>query len=608
MINQPQHPLEHQLIAALERGEQPSLTSLGTPGDLHAASSTLRHSPLMPEFLRLTLRATTTQPDYPSWAFAITLATGACTDLVLLETTCLLASLPIPTTLRDAFCEHTLALAGDMSQSAHTRSIALGAALQQTAGSDKLRYRLLAALTGTQVTDDPEYLRHVARIAGFAYTGWQSDGLVEILKQFADIEGVAAEACVALGICTLHDTLHHPGSGTPPEGLSVVYQWFAKAHQHSPNRPDAILYSFAVRTLDAFCQGNAAPDLAALANDLTQQATALTAWHEPVVELPWAAAHTAHATAWHALSARLARLASSLDEPAWYRPEQVIEQELAAALVASQTLVHTTGSGLEVLLAPRLCTALGQHPGQRHQLTVWLEEHTNHSAAPKVRAILDETAVQYNDQAVPVPHPSGPFPPFTSQFVPLLIEQSIAAIEDTVDWQSFPTVRRLYTELLRQLLLFLETRLNLTGAHPRVGYLSQSNPTPAERNLQADLHDFLYGQLGSHISVEISDIAGGRADISFLVPPYRIVAELKRELNDASFDALQTRYAAQATEYQATDLRLGFLVVLDLTQQEGRPHITELVRTIRLQRPGETEPRFLTIIKVPGNQRPPSAL
>ncbi|MCP1121436.1 hypothetical protein [Robbsia andropogonis] len=71
-----------------------------------------------------------------------------------------------------------------------------------------------------------------------------------------------------------------------------------------------------------------------------------------------------------------------------------------------------------------------------------------------------------------------------------------------------------------------------------------------------------------------------------------MVIEIKREMDDASFDSLASHYAGQTTDYQNVSIRLGFLLVLDLTapKVEGTPHIRSLMQCRSIQRLGEAEP------------------
>jgi hypothetical protein len=106
------------------------------------------------------------------------------------------------------------------------------------------------------------------------------------------------------------------------------------------------------------------------------------------------------------------------------------------------------------------------------------------------------------------------------------------------------------------------------------------------------------------------DIGGGRADVRFKHGQEQLIVEVKRESSDCSFEGLKASYSAQAAQYQNTGIRLGFLLVLDQCElrKSGTPHISTLVKAERITRKGETEPRWIVIVKVPGRRLVPSAL
>jgi hypothetical protein len=159
---------------------------------------------------------------------------------------------------------------------------------------------------------------------------------------------------------------------------------------------------------------------------------------------------------------------------------------------------------------------------------------------------------------------------------------------------------------------FLSNRLEITQKDdPTVRYLfERANRTLAhEGELQDDYFRWL-STAASSSDLEPTNIGGGRADVRLRYSNERIVIEVKRELADASFDSLAGWYSGQTTDYQNVSIRLGFLLVLDLSieNREGTPHLTSLFETRNIQRVDEGIPRIVTIVKVPGRRRRPSDL
>jgi hypothetical protein len=69
-----------------------------------------------------------------------------------------------------------------------------------------------------------------------------------------------------------------------------------------------------------------------------------------------------------------------------------------------------------------------------------------------------------------------------------------------------------------------------------------------EQDLADDFEDWLHGvplTRGS-VTIEVRRIGGGRADVLIAFGTHRVVVELKRELTDASREALEGYYGAQA--------------------------------------------------------------
>lgn len=159
---------------------------------------------------------------------------------------------------------------------------------------------------------------------------------------------------------------------------------------------------------------------------------------------------------------------------------------------------------------------------------------------------------------------------------------------------------------------FLANRLDITKQDDAtVAYLFERDEhnLPHEDKLQEDFFRWLWTN-ASGADLEPTNIGGGRADIKLRSGNERLVVEVKRELTDCAFDALSASYGSQTSDYQNVSIRLGFLLVLDLTapEKEGTPHITSLVQTKAIQRAGEEVPRMITMIKIPGRRMRPSDL
>lgn len=133
--------------------------------------------------------------------------------------------------------------------------------------------------------------------------------------------------------------------------------------------------------------------------------------------------------------------------------------------------------------------------------------------------------------------------------------------------------------------------------------------TVEEMHLADDYEDWLSANCSrGTLNTEIRRISAGRADVLAAFGTWKVVVELKRELDDAGRDSLEKHYADQAASYQATDYPFGIVVVLDRSQVQGHatPHLQDLVWVSRAKVEGRD--RWLMWCVVPARRVAPSAL
>jgi hypothetical protein len=99
-----------------------------------------------------------------------------------------------------------------------------------------------------------------------------------------------------------------------------------------------------------------------------------------------------------------------------------------------------------------------------------------------------------------------------------------------------------------------------------------------------------------------------RADILFKFDAATFNVECKIEEEDASEASLR-KYVAQANEYQNTGPGLAVLLVLDKTVgAEGAVNLFDSIWVERVQRPGESAPRLVVVVRIPGGRENPNLL
>jgi hypothetical protein len=173
--------------------------------------------------------------------------------------------------------------------------------------------------------------------------------------------------------------------------------------------------------------------------------------------------------------------------------------------------------------------------------------------------------------------------------------------------------------LVEQTLLFLFSRADLTtktwGLHKEKNkdyrrLLKKGEKRPLEEDLQQDYHQWLAtGQLAGLCSVEMSDVATGRADVLVTFGTIRYLTEIKRETARADKAKLEAKYLQQAAEYGNTNVPFGQLLVLDLAPHpDGTSRIDESIWVARHRPQGTNRDRSVVVGVVAGNRPTPSGL
>jgi hypothetical protein len=176
-----------------------------------------------------------------------------------------------------------------------------------------------------------------------------------------------------------------------------------------------------------------------------------------------------------------------------------------------------------------------------------------------------------------------------------------AELDDKPDYSGEVADR--FDRLLLLLLQFLKLRIDGQGqSYPYLKRI-ENDPAPPESALQDDLWVFLTGT--EYPEAEKTDVSAGRVDIYVRQPGFRFVIEVKRLQDDWS-EAVLKPLLRQTTAYQQTDVRLGILSVLDLSDRPaGLPHMDECF-FLRPRVGSPTDIRHAVVMRVPGNRRTPS--
>lgn len=649
----PLHPLEKTLHALLVQGKKPRIDDLGGLDAIVQAVPSLAISPMAGEILLAVLRTVSeaSGKDAHPWKELIgRLVKEATSDVVLIEmvdATDACENLPegVVDDVFMAFLQKAIDATGAFT--GYTRAIALEGAFRLAVSDRRMQFRLLDALLGINVTDEPEFLRHAAKIMGIAHSHWREEELVDVLRTISKCEEAAYEASFELGMAGLTSALDEPRRDVADSLFRDSLHWFKRAESMRETAPEASLYGECLTLLTDFEAHKTKLELRRRSAAIQKETFELLAWHADANAPAWLGARHVQAACWNDLAGTLASLADSLEEIGWWEPKVVIESQVLAAYSAGRTVLKRNRDGyLETLLRPRIEASIAQREGQAYLLKRWLAQNCEHDLVPEADAILSGIERVMSHRAEVPRNPTeaatvwAPVAAVLSQvrcsedterrvkevianaFASSIenlsgaeidiLNHCLSSVENHIDHRDNLRGAKLFDTVLLWTVRFLKNRLEVTRKDdPSVAYLFEDSdgPLPLESALQNDYFRWLSTQAAAG-EIEATNLGGGRADVVLKTTGERVVIEIKREMQNGSFDFLAESYARQTTEYQNVSIRLGFLLVLDLTvaKREGTPHIRSLVECHSICRTGEAEPRHVVIVKVPGRRYLPSAI
>jgi hypothetical protein len=645
------HPIEAELIEVVKSGRNWQLEDLGGIAKLVPAARALGNTPMMTELLHpLVLgwsNATAADRDAHKSLFC-DLLDVATTDFVLIEAVDILEHhRPLPDD-GDEYCFMLFlakAAAHDPSLSGLSRGAALDGAFRWAVDNRRWQLRLLDLFLGLSPGDDPEFLRRAAKIAGVAYSHWRDRDLIDVLRTLASLEAVRPEAAFELGMASLAEAMDQTDSNAATTAFREARDWFGTTDEASEQHAEANLYLDGLDLLLSFHSGAAVASLGSVSARVQQHAFELHAWSAGSGP-PWLGARQTEAACWNALASAVAGLAEQLEEPSWWEPAAVIEEGLLSVYSAGRSILRRDqNGGIEAVVRPRIRASVAAQVGQVHQIRMWLQQNATHEWATEARELIAQIDALIEQSGSPKNPPDAAIEgtalvaiiarsniPEAQKNVlagvvanamslqlanmtsaeTAVIERCCEAARKHNDYSANANGTRLFDTVLLWLVRFVFNRLELTkGDDPTGAYLFEraDGSLPHEAELQQDFFRWLAtNSAGSDL--EPTNIASGRADIRLRSGPERLVVEVKREDTDCSFDALFKSYAAQTTDYQNVSIRLGVLLVLDLAtpNREGTSHLTSLFEMRPVHRVGESEPRLVLIVKVPGRRKRPSDL
>jgi hypothetical protein len=644
------HPIEREIVSRLEAREEITIHALGGLDALSVAATDLGGSRFLPEIMGALVKdwkASSTQPSQEFEVPFASLLAGDTNDFTLIEVIDLLdANRPLPGRGDEICFGSFLSKAQDSTISPLTRGLAAEGCFRWAVASRRWQLRLLDFFLGVSAAEAPEFVRRLAKLAGVAHSHWHEQELLAKLEGFAECPEADAEASFELGMACLMRGVEADDASKAVKSFKLGKEWFQRSVARSEVNPEARLFLDCLILLEDFGAQADRQVFAAALQRISASAFELSAWFDSETLPGWLGARRLETVCWNQLAAALTGVLHHLDEASWWEPAAVIEQHVLAVYGANRAILKRSSDGsIDSLLRPTVVASVARQRGQAYQLKTWLQKNLSHEWAPEARHLLADveqlvsrTGQFENPTSAAVEQPpivalidKRHFPEATRQLLIqvvnnalavqldnltgseiAIIEEAVGSARQHVDYQTNVHAQRLFDTVLVWTVRFLFTRLEMTKADdPTVAYLfvQPGGVLVTEDALQADFFRLLTTN-ASGSDLEPTNIGGGRADIRLKSSSERLVVEVKRELKDSSFDALAASYEGQTLDYQNVSIRLGFLLVLDLSNDPdmGTPHIRSLIQTRQMHRAGEDHPRLIVIVKVPGNRKRPSDL
>ena len=462
----------------------------------------------------------------------------------------------IPPGMERRLFDALLDRARDRTLHHYARGYALKAALYISQASAPQLRRLQAELLEIAPTDDPSYLRLVAKIIGTLLAHAVDPDLERHLAALADGDHANDEACMQMGHVALRRAVEQTGHDATVAEFRNALRWFDEARSRTEVRIDADVYSACVEMLVRFQDGGSGHDIRARINRISkasyEYAAHLVVSDRSAESRSWIGSAAVERMHWILLGTKLGSLELSFSEPAWLEAVRVIEEELLVIYSAGHTLFRRTADGgLEEILRPRIASAMMTERSRLFVLEQWIERNAGsdwlHDAVglkgrvtqaieasllrnpTEAAGVADASAAILRDSGLPNDRKEE-----AERLLALLNEGDLSDSDPIVcemvlkiidalrmhpDFINNDLARALFTRIIFSTVRFADSRANLQRSQVAgTDYLFDRDMThePPESFLQCDYFGFLIGtQLAKLCNREAINVAGGRADIFF---------------------------------------------------------------------------------------------
>ncbi|WP_311271024.1 hypothetical protein [Sphingobium sp. WCS2017Hpa-17] len=630
-----------RISACLAQGEAVTLERIGGVDGLEAEREAVLQAPFLDILVAMTVTAP--ESDQPMLdALLIDGFAAASSPTVLRDAAHLLIEAPhLRDRLARALAPILFARVADRSdpRTDLLAAYALEALFRMALADAMNRHRLLALLTEIEGTPSELFAAHVAKLLGAAYTQWGGDDLIVAIERLLPAAG--AEAAFELGLIMLGNALEQASMPDILAGLEAAQLRFRQATLADEDRVDAAAFDAIIDMIRGFWDETGAADLQAALSRLERAIADRRALLQTGSLPPWLAPRADREIAWVGLARSARRAVDDLSRPSWLNAAATLNAVLVV-YDAERTL--KAGPGLSLLVRPRIEAAFVRERGLVEHLNQLLLEPDVFGIDAGLAAQLRDSVQRRSEEltasrkveenvsyplltsvlhglpgADQLPQPAaaalesalgqkaGQAERFANPVINQLFRELTAAVASCTDYRG--ETKDGFDALLAQILMFCADRQDAGRKQlgSRTEYLRADDAK--EGDLQSDLRQFVKGNLTTaEVLTEVEGIATGRSDLYVGFGGLRFIAELKRHFGAVDRDVAKT-YFGQAGAYQATNVRLGFLGILELVDRAGPPPtIAECLWHVNYIPEGSTLARHIIVFCVPGKLKTPSSL
>lgn len=536
---------------------------------------------------------------------------------------------------------HFLTAATDQRNALPLRVSSLKGALGFLNGDNARIARMVAEVAETDPDDDPTYIAHAARVAGILFGHRKEPALVEFLRSVRGTGGCADQVELELGLIGLGNAIEASSITDVETSLEEAKQAFSRASGLRESRYDARIYLSAIELLLGLYRRRTDADVGDRLREMRSDAFAYAHYSGGKAADPMLGAIATQTVALFGLVQALEPLMERLADDIWMEAAAVIESQLVTAYSANHTILGgLSGHGVDCVIRPIVHPRLFGNHHHAAALRTWLRTRADHMPSNLVDDLRVAVEGYFDEGDGPDPMGAGISGPLTPALeervrstdpegfdllsriidfaasemrgeVSLPLKRAMARIDAELrghEDYDVPEVRLAFGNLVFRLLSFTEHRIDSSFEQDAFSaYLfKKEKPFPLEKALQQDVLRHARA-VRLPVDDEVKGIAGGRADLRYKSDAHVMIIEVKREETDASFDNLLASYGDQTAIYQATNVKLGVLMVLDLSEPHVGPGDLDncyATRTGDLLRDGTH--RGIVIIRVAGRRGTPS--